>query len=64
MKKTACTYHNLATVWVVDIGQACSRTVKPQLSDVRVGSMVCELNVKNDLMLDSSRQIEGERSQW
>ena len=38
-----CTYHNLPTVWVVDIGQGCSGGVKSQLSYVRVRSMVGEL---------------------
>ena len=38
------TYHNLPTVWVIDIDQGCSWAVKSQLSDVRVWSMVGELH--------------------
>ena len=39
------TYHNLPTVWVVDIDQGCPRAVKSQLSDVGVWSMVGELKM-------------------
>ena len=52
-----CTYHNLPTVWVVDIDQGCSRAVKSQLSDVGVWSMVGELHVENDYLMESVQKM-------